>query len=96
MWTIEDLGSKNGTQVNQYLITGTQELSHNDVISLGHIKLIVKVKTTGTNGTSNRYSRKINNYPRKTIVDYFLSKAIFVLASVMNVCNTGKLPQTIF
>ncbi|MCE2698161.1 MAG: FHA domain-containing protein [Nostocales cyanobacterium LE14-WE4] len=55
MWTIEDLGSKNGTQVNQYLITGTQELSHNDVISLGHIKLIVKVKTTGTNGTSNRY-----------------------------------------
>jgi pSer/pThr/pTyr-binding forkhead associated (FHA) protein len=63
VWTIEDLGSKNGTQVNQYLITGTQELSHNDVISLGHIKLIVKVKTTGTNGTSNRYSRKINNFP---------------------------------
>jgi len=26
----------------------------------------------------------------------FLSNSIFVLASVMNVCKTGKLPQTIF
>ena len=26
----------------------------------------------------------------------FLSKSIFVLASVVNVCKTGKLPQTIF
>ena len=68
VWTIEDLGSKNGTQVNQYLITGTQELSHNDVISLGNIKLVVKVKTTSTNGNTNRYLRKINNYPRRTIV----------------------------
>ncbi len=68
VWTIEDLGSKNGTQVNQYLITDTQKLFNNDVISLGNIRLIVKLKTTDTNGSTNRILRKINNYPRKVIV----------------------------
>ena len=67
VWIIEDLGSKNGTQVNQYLITGRQELSNNDVISLGNIRLLVKFKPTNSNGTTSRFLRKVNNQPQKII-----------------------------
>jgi len=67
VWTIQDLGSKNGTQVNQYLITGIQELTNNDVISLGNIKLLVKFKTKDTTGTTNRFLRKVNNHSQKMI-----------------------------
>ena len=67
VWTIQDIGSKNGTQVNQYLITGIQELFNNDVISLGNIKLLVKLRNTDTNGTTNRFLRKVNNQPQKII-----------------------------
>ncbi|HYW20799.1 MAG TPA: adenylate/guanylate cyclase domain-containing protein [Nodularia sp. (in: cyanobacteria)] len=41
VWTIEDLGSKNGTQVNQNLITHIQELHHGDMIWLGNVNLEV-------------------------------------------------------
>lgn len=40
-WTIEDLGSKNGTQVNEKLVTSPQELRHNDIVWLGDVSLVV-------------------------------------------------------
>ncbi|MCC5645840.1 FHA domain-containing protein [Nostoc sp. CHAB 5824] len=41
VWTIEDLGSKNGTQVNKYLVNFPQELHHGDIIWLGNVSLVV-------------------------------------------------------
>lgn len=41
VWTIEDLGSKNGTQVNQNFVTNAQNLHHGDIIWLGNVNLIV-------------------------------------------------------
>ncbi|MBN3871869.1 adenylate/guanylate cyclase domain-containing protein [Nostoc sp. JL33] len=41
VWTIEDMGSKNGTQVNKYLVNGAQELHHGDVLWLGNVSLVV-------------------------------------------------------
>jgi adenylate cyclase len=67
VWTIQDIGSKNGTQVNQYLITDIQELFNNDVIYLGNIKLVVKLKNTDINVTTNRFLKKVNNQPQKII-----------------------------
>ncbi len=45
MWIIEDLGSKNGTQVNQRLIISPQMLNHGDVVWLGNVSLIVMLST---------------------------------------------------
>ncbi|MDJ0621174.1 MAG: adenylate/guanylate cyclase domain-containing protein [Calothrix sp. MO_192.B10] len=44
VWTIEDLGSKNGTQVNDRLINYPQELQHGDILWLGDAKLVVQLK----------------------------------------------------
>ncbi|ARV63108.1 adenylate cyclase [Nostocales cyanobacterium HT-58-2] len=41
MWTIEDLGSKNGTQLNERLISSAQELQNGDVVWLGDVCLFV-------------------------------------------------------
>ncbi|MEH2170717.1 MAG: adenylate/guanylate cyclase domain-containing protein [Nostoc sp.] len=41
VWTIEDMGSKNGTQVNKYLVNYPQELHHGDIIWLGNVSLVV-------------------------------------------------------
>ncbi|AFY42210.1 adenylate/guanylate cyclase domain-containing protein [Nostoc sp. PCC 7107] len=40
-WAIEDLGSKNGTQVNQSFVTATRDLQHGDIIWLGNVSLVV-------------------------------------------------------
>jgi adenylate cyclase len=40
-WIVEDLGSKNGTQVNQTVVSQAQKLQHGDVIWLGNINLVV-------------------------------------------------------
>ncbi|MBD2448103.1 FHA domain-containing protein [Nostoc sp. FACHB-152] len=40
-WAIEDLGSKNGTQVNQSFVTTAKELQNGDIIWLGNVKLEV-------------------------------------------------------
>ncbi|WP_414544943.1 adenylate/guanylate cyclase domain-containing protein [Nostoc sp. CCY0012] len=48
MWTIEDVGSKNGTQVNQTLISHAQELHHGDIIWLGNVNLVVLFANPGT------------------------------------------------
>jgi adenylate cyclase len=52
IWTLEDLGSKNGTQVNERLLTTPQELRHGDVIWLGDASLVV-VLTTETTEEAN-------------------------------------------
>ncbi|BAT55645.1 Adenylate/Guanylate Cyclase [Nostoc sp. NIES-3756] len=44
-WVIEDLGSKNGTQVNQNILTHPQALQHGDVIWLGNVNLVVLFQT---------------------------------------------------
>ncbi|MBH8552109.1 FHA domain-containing protein [Nostocaceae cyanobacterium CENA357] len=41
VWNIEDLGSKNGTQVNQCLVNHVQELHHGDIVWLGNVNLVV-------------------------------------------------------
>jgi adenylate cyclase len=41
VWTIQDLGSKNGTQVNERLVTYPQELHHGDIVWLGNVSLVV-------------------------------------------------------
>ncbi|BAZ42231.1 adenylate/guanylate cyclase [Calothrix sp. NIES-4101] len=43
-WIIEDLGSKNGTHVNDKLVVVAQPLEHGDVIWLGNISLQVILK----------------------------------------------------
>ncbi len=40
-WLIEDLGSKNGTRLNQELVSSPQPIKHGDVIYLGSIFLTV-------------------------------------------------------
>ncbi len=91
LWTIQDIGSKNGTQVNQYLITGIQELFNNDVISLGNIKLVVKLKNTDTNGTTNRFLRKVNNQPQKIIFrDVEQLQQQWIGANTINSKNNNK------
>ncbi|MFN9958719.1 MAG: FHA domain-containing protein, partial [bacterium] len=67
MWTIEDLGSKNGTQVNQSIITKLQALSHDDVICLGNIKLVVKFPMADDNEYKQSLSTLGNNYQKRTI-----------------------------
>jgi adenylate cyclase len=47
VWTIEDLGSKNGTQVNDCLVTSSHELRHGDIIWLGNVNLVVLLSTFG-------------------------------------------------
>ncbi|MEA5554370.1 adenylate/guanylate cyclase domain-containing protein [Anabaena cylindrica UHCC 0172] len=45
-WVIEDMGSKNGTQVNLTPVTSVQELSDGDVIWLGNVRLTVMFSVT--------------------------------------------------
>lgn len=45
-WIIEDLGSKNGTQLNERLISAPQEVHHGDVIWLGDVSLVVLLSFT--------------------------------------------------
>ncbi|MDZ8183682.1 MAG: adenylate/guanylate cyclase domain-containing protein [Nostoc sp. ChiSLP02] len=51
-WTIEDLGSKNGTQVNKYLVNFPQELHHGDVVWLGNVSLVVLLTSPVSQSTS--------------------------------------------
>jgi adenylate cyclase len=41
VWKIEDLGSKNGTQLNEQIVTSPQQLYHGDIIWLGNVSLVV-------------------------------------------------------
>jgi adenylate cyclase len=52
VWTIEDLGSKNGTQVNQNIVSKTQMLHHGDIIWLGNVNLEVMFSPAPGNNTN--------------------------------------------
>lgn len=41
LWTVEDLGSKNGTVLNEKLVTSPTVICHGDVIWVGDISLVV-------------------------------------------------------
>ncbi|WP_414551611.1 adenylate/guanylate cyclase domain-containing protein [Anabaena sp. CCY 0017] len=64
VWTIEDLGSKNGTQVNQNLISNTQELHHGDMIWLGNASLEVLFTNTVTHCTNQETIAEYASKPR--------------------------------
>ncbi|KAF3890522.1 MULTISPECIES: adenylate/guanylate cyclase domain-containing protein [Nostocales] len=40
-WTVEDLGSKNGTQLNEHLVTSPHQVRSGDIIWLGDVSLVV-------------------------------------------------------
>jgi adenylate cyclase len=67
-WTIEDMGSKNGTLVNQKLVTSTQELQQGDVIWLGNISLVVVLSTNGERRQSQYLRNSENNSQQITIL----------------------------
>ncbi|BAZ50219.1 adenylate/guanylate cyclase [Nostoc sp. NIES-4103] len=48
IWIIEDLGSKNGTQVNQTIVTTSQQLYHGDIIWLGNVNMVVLFANAAT------------------------------------------------
>ncbi|MBW4563320.1 MAG: FHA domain-containing protein [Mojavia pulchra JT2-VF2] len=54
VWTIKDLGSKNGTQVNDRLITCPQELHHDDIVWLGNVSLVVLLTTSIAQSMTNQ------------------------------------------
>ena len=43
-WVVADLGSTNGTRVNQALVQGEATLSQGDVVSLGNVRLKVAIQ----------------------------------------------------
>jgi len=43
-WWVEDLGSRNGTQLNDVNVTAPTVLSAGDVISIGQVKLKVEIE----------------------------------------------------
>ncbi|MFM2062418.1 MAG: hypothetical protein RLZZ507_2088 [Cyanobacteriota bacterium] len=67
-WTIEDMGSKNGTQVNQKLVTSVQELRDGDVIWLGNISLVVVLSTNIEKSRSQYLRSSETNNQQVTIL----------------------------
>ncbi|TVP66702.1 MAG: FHA domain-containing protein [Nodularia sp. (in: Bacteria)] len=64
VWTIEDLGSKNGTQVNQNLISHIQELRHGDMIWLGNANLEVMIANPVTHSPNQQSVGTVASQPR--------------------------------
>jgi predicted component of type VI protein secretion system len=63
-YVIEDLGSTNGTFVNQTRLTGPYMLKHGDVVSLGEqITLIYEVSATDPNATMISTAKPIISTP---------------------------------
>jgi adenylate cyclase len=46
VWTIEDLGSKNGTRLNEHLVTSPQRIKHGDIVVLGNVCLSIFLTDT--------------------------------------------------
>ncbi|MEA5577615.1 adenylate/guanylate cyclase domain-containing protein [Anabaena sp. UHCC 0451] len=67
-WSIEDMGSKNGTQVNQQPVTLTQELHNGDVIWLGNISLVVVFSATLAKSQSQSLQNEESNSQQITIL----------------------------
>ncbi|MEH2349172.1 MAG: adenylate/guanylate cyclase domain-containing protein [Nostoc sp.] len=67
VWTIEDLGSKNGTQLNKYLVNSPQELHHGDIIWLGNVSLLVLL-TSPVYQPTPEYPESSENNEQRTIL----------------------------
>ncbi|OUL34166.1 adenylate cyclase [Nostoc sp. T09] len=71
VWTIADMGSKNGTQVNERILTRPQQLHHGDVVWLGNVSLLVFVLDPAAQPMSKREpikERDGDNTEQKTIL----------------------------
>jgi adenylate cyclase len=66
-WIIEDLGSKNGTQVNDRLVTVPQKLHQEDVIWLGNVSLVVMFSTEITQVQTHNYVPAVETNAPRTI-----------------------------
>ncbi|MGH1396974.1 MAG: adenylate/guanylate cyclase domain-containing protein [Trichormus sp.] len=66
-WIVEDLGSKNGTQVNQTVVTQPQKLHHGDVIWVGNINLVVFFHIPPPPPPLPKPITFVNSYEQKTI-----------------------------
>ncbi|MEA5514563.1 adenylate/guanylate cyclase domain-containing protein [Nodularia sp. UHCC 0506] len=64
VWTIEDLGSKNGTHVNQNPINHIQELHHGDIVLLGNASLKVMFTDTVTHSRTQESLVARRSQPR--------------------------------
>ncbi|MDZ7956834.1 MAG: adenylate/guanylate cyclase domain-containing protein [Aulosira sp. DedQUE10] len=67
VWNIEDLGSKNGTQVNERLLTRPQQLHHGDVVWLGNVSLAVLLTDPGAQSVIKQ-TTTTNDADQKTIL----------------------------
>jgi adenylate cyclase len=67
-WTIEDMGSKNGTLVNQRLVTLPQQLYQDDIIWLGNISLIINFGENADNSDSEDSLNLETNNQQLTIL----------------------------
>lgn len=67
-WTIEDMGSKNGTLLNQQIVTSAQELSHGDIIWLGNVTLVVVFSSNAEKLQSQNLQSSDTNNPQVTIL----------------------------
>lgn len=72
MWTIEDMGSKNGTQVNERILSRPQQLHHGDVVWLGNVSLLVLVIDSAAQQPMTKHEltkdRDRDNTEQKTIL----------------------------
>jgi adenylate cyclase len=96
VWTIEDMGSKNGTQVNQNLVTCAQELRDGDVIWLGNISLVVMLRGRGEK-SSTQYAlplESIYNKQRTIFRDVEQLQRLWIDANPVNGTDKNK-DQTI-
>ncbi|BAY62639.1 adenylate cyclase [Calothrix brevissima NIES-22] len=66
VWNIEDMGSKNGTQVNERILTKPQQLHHGDNIWLGNVSLRVFIIDPAKQLTNQQ--DEIDNSEQKTIL----------------------------
>ncbi|MBD2295357.1 FHA domain-containing protein [Anabaena sphaerica FACHB-251] len=68
VWTIEDMGSKNGTQVNHNPVTSAEELRDGDVIWLGNVSLVVILSTNVEQSPSPYLGNSETNNQQITIL----------------------------
>jgi adenylate cyclase len=68
VWTIEDMGSKNGTQVNERILTRAQQLHHGDIVWLGNVSLVVFVVAHAVEPINKQEETRDNKNEQKTIL----------------------------
>jgi adenylate cyclase len=66
-WTIEDLGSKNGTQVNECLVIYPQKLHHGDIVWLGNVSFVILFTVPVTQISAN-YPVALESNEQRTIL----------------------------